>query len=263
MESITERSGNSWKVSKYLEIKQQASGKKKKSKEITTETGLIAKQGSDQLATSAVGKEKNDVHMGQALSPYLQSRCPRPSSATVLQLPESSNPYQRPKCDLCITKVFDVYSGSDFPPEFRTCQQRTGPFIQSPETPQLQREKTRTLCPRRCIVQPSWTGSSSGFSSQQLLGSQSRTPTSLTPLSLHAAPHISSSLHWTFLNFSSCTMSTSLRDQSLQPRLPTGIDLVHASKAAFLTLHHNDCFLYSHRLHSRTHSLQRHRAQQP
>lgn len=30
--------------------------------------------------------------------------------------------------DLCITKVFNVSSGSDFPPEFRTCQQPTGPF---------------------------------------------------------------------------------------------------------------------------------------
>lgn len=123
-------------------------------------------------------------------------------------------------------------------------------------------EASNGLCPPRCIVQPSRTSSSSVLSSQQVLGSQPRTPTSLTPLSLHAAPHITSSPHGTFLNF--CTISASLRNQSPHPHLPLAELWFTLPKQRFsccVTITVSP--LQPRASHQDTHGLQRHRAQQP
>lgn len=90
------------------------------------ETGLIKKQGSDQLA---ICRQRKKTFIGVRHLPSL------PQMLMFLAIcgyhatrDQSSNPYPQPTSDLCTMKVFYVYFGSDLSAEFNTSQQPVGHF---------------------------------------------------------------------------------------------------------------------------------------
>lgn len=124
-------------------------------------------------------------------------------------------------------------------------------------------ENQDSLCPG-LIVRPSGTGSSSALSAQQLPGSQPRSPASLTPLSLHAAPCVTSSLHGTFLNFPFAPSRPPSGISTPFAHLPPAeiwfpLPKQHSSRCVTMTASP----LQARASHRDTRSLQRHRARQP